>query len=466
MAKYLASVRYSAYQCTENFVSDVDGLKRETPVIVRTNRGTEVGKIVSRVFELPPDSQIKGFGEILRRMTPADAERARYLEYELRFREHQRGQELIERHQLPMKLVYAEHLFGGEKIIFYFLAESRVDFRALVRDLAREFHTRIELRQIGVRDEARLLAEYEACGQRLCCKQFLLKLEPVSMRMAKLQKATLDPGKISGRCGRLKCCLRYEDEVYAELREKLPPKGARVRTATVTGVVVGAEILPQTVTITLEDGAQVKASVGEILEVLPPEAGGTAEALPAAFLDDDATETSPVGLEATGEQESLPEEEASAPPTAEVVVEPAPLSEARWPPLQKPDRTAKMFAKESAVEKETRESSPFLPGGAEAEAGAPPQHPRKRKTRPEGRPPAAPVAESPSTPSSGGAGTPTASEKNAARRETGGEAQPRQSATPGEAGPSPSPRSSRRRRRRRRHQKQTDSDGNAAADDT
>ena len=118
-----------------------------------------------------------------------------------------------------MQLVDVEHLFGGERIVVYYLAETRVDFRELVRALAGEFQTRIEMRQIGVRDEAKLLADYGDCGCPVCCNTHLVQMPPVSMRMAKLQKATLDPTKISGRCGRLKCCLRYEYENY----EHAPP---------------------------------------------------------------------------------------------------------------------------------------------------------------------------------------------------------------------------------------------------
>src|SRR4029077_2248512 len=112
--------------------------------------------------------------------------------------------------KLQMELIDVECLFGGERIIFYFLAEKRVDFRDLVKDLAREYQTRIEMRQIGVRDEAKLLADYGDCGKPVCCNTHMSVMPPVSMRMAKLQKSTLDPSKISGRCGRLKCCLRFE----------------------------------------------------------------------------------------------------------------------------------------------------------------------------------------------------------------------------------------------------------------
>ncbi len=126
-------------------------------------------------------------------------------------------QQHIERLGLKMQLVDAEHVFGGERVIIYYLAENRVDFRELVRLLAGEFQTRIEMRQIGVRDEAKLLADFGDCGGPVCCNTHLVQMPPVSMRMAKLQKATLDPTKISGRCGRLKCCLRYEYETYEEI---------------------------------------------------------------------------------------------------------------------------------------------------------------------------------------------------------------------------------------------------------
>ena len=135
-------------------------------------------------------------------------------------------QQYVERLGLEMQLVDVEHVFGGERIVVYYLAESRVDFRELVRLLAGEFQTRIEMRQIGVRDEAKLLADYGDCGCPVCCNTHLVQMPPVSMKMAKLQKATLDPTKISGRCGRLKCCLRYEYETYEQMREQ-PPADAR-----------------------------------------------------------------------------------------------------------------------------------------------------------------------------------------------------------------------------------------------
>ncbi len=137
-------------------------------------------------------------------------------------REFEICQSYVRNLKLEMDLVDLEHVFGGERIVVYYLAEHRIDFRELVRQLAAEFQTRIEMRQIGVRDEAKLLADYGDCGKPVCCNTHLSSMPPVSMKMAKLQKATLDPAKISGRCGRLKCCLRYEYDTYAQLQKQLP----------------------------------------------------------------------------------------------------------------------------------------------------------------------------------------------------------------------------------------------------
>jgi cell fate regulator YaaT (PSP1 superfamily) len=156
------------------------------------------------------------------------------------------------------------------------MSEDRVDFRDLVRDLAHDFHTRIEMHQVGARDEARLVADYEICGRECCCKNFLKTLRPVSMRMAKLQKATLDPAKVSGRCGRLRCCLRYEHEGYEELNKKLPRLGLRVRTDRGAGTIRDRQILTQLLTIEYDsDGLVETVGLEEVVEqnVPMPEVG-------------------------------------------------------------------------------------------------------------------------------------------------------------------------------------------------
>lgn len=175
--------------------------------------------------------------------------------------------ELIKELGTSMRLVDAEPILGGELVTFYYMSEDRVDFRELVRRLAAEFHARIEMRQVGARDEARLTADYERCGQYCCCKGFLKVLKPVSMRSAKVQKATLDPLKISGRCGRLMCCLRYEDQTYKELKASLPRKQTRVGTSEGPGVVIDGKILVQLVLVRLEeDQREIAVPVEELMD--------------------------------------------------------------------------------------------------------------------------------------------------------------------------------------------------------
>jgi cell fate regulator YaaT (PSP1 superfamily) len=193
--------------------------RRGAKVVARTDRGLEAGEVLC---EAAPDAlaQLRdpGAGQILREMMPEDLNELGRIRQQARA-EMETCQQHVDRLGLKMQLVDVEHIFGGERVVIYYLSESRVDFRELVRTLAGEFQTRIEMRQIGVRDEAKLLADYGDCGCPVCCNNHLVQMPPVSMRMAKLQKATLDPTKISGRCGRLKCCLRYEYETYEQLQQ-------------------------------------------------------------------------------------------------------------------------------------------------------------------------------------------------------------------------------------------------------
>ena len=242
-------------------------------LVVRTDRGTEIaemltttcsnggcGKSITREKMLEyidnsggADYPFSENGRILRVATVADLAEQDKLN-ESRAKDLALARELTAKYTLPMKVVEVEYLLGGERVMFYFTSEHRIDFRTLVRDLAHHLHTRIELRQVGARDDARLTADYEKCGQHCCCKQFLKVLTPVSMRSAKVQKATLDPAKISGRCGRLMCCLRYEDQTYEELRKKLPKRNTRVRTAQGEGWVIDGQILTQLVMVQYDDG--------------------------------------------------------------------------------------------------------------------------------------------------------------------------------------------------------------------
>lgn len=251
-------------------------------VVIATSRGIEVGEQVSLscsgcdksvkreqikdwVSTNGHDSFIFEAGRILREATAGDLSEYAHIQEGLK-EKRQFAQRVAERHGLPMKVVESEHLFGGERIIFYFTADERIDFRGLVKDLAREYRTRIEMRQIGARDEARLLADYETCGREVCCKTFLKTLKPISMRMAKLQKATLDPSQVSGRCGRLKCCLRYEHESYEELDKRLPGMGKRISTVHGVGVVVNRQILTQLIQIRKDDDTLITVVVEDLGE--------------------------------------------------------------------------------------------------------------------------------------------------------------------------------------------------------
>jgi cell fate regulator YaaT (PSP1 superfamily) len=239
--------------------------RRGEAVILKTERGLEAGQLLCpatpQAIAAVPDPTT---GEILRPATADDRKKIDQLA-DLQKKEYDAGTRLIAQHRLAMQLVDVEHLFGGERIVFYFLSEARVDFRELVKSMAREFHTRIELRQIGVRDEAKLLADYGDCGKPVCCNTHMVVMPPVSMRMAKLQKSTLDPSKISGRCGRLKCCLRFEQDVYEEFQAELPPVGSRVVTQKGQGRVLAQEILARRLLIEFEDGRRLPVPVAEVL---------------------------------------------------------------------------------------------------------------------------------------------------------------------------------------------------------
>ena len=236
-------------------------------VLVRSDRGTEVGEVLCPATDRTASFLENPFrGQILRAATPDDLS----AESQLVEREKQglaACREFAARRRLQMDLVDVEAIFGGERMVFYYVSEKRVDFRELVKDLARAMQTRIEMRQIGVRDEAKLLADYGDCGKPVCCNTHLSRMPPVSMRMAKLQKTTLDPSKISGRCGRLKCCLRYEFDTYQALERELPAVGSKVVTRRGQGRVIALEVLAQKVVVEFEDRRRTVVAPDEILGV-------------------------------------------------------------------------------------------------------------------------------------------------------------------------------------------------------
>ena len=246
---------------------------RGVQVIVRTERGQEAGVVLCEATEQSLEHVTNpGGGQIVREMNAADSKEVFRIRAQERTEFETCGR-IIAQLGLDMQLVDVEHIFGGERVIVYYLSENRVDFRELVKLLASEFQTRIEMRQIGVRDEAKLLADYGDCGKPVCCNTHLSEMPPVSMKMAKLQKATLDPTKISGRCGRLKCCLRYEYDTYEHLQQELPPIGSDIVTSGGRSRVLAHEILAQQLLVETEDHRRVLVPASDVLTILKRGAG-------------------------------------------------------------------------------------------------------------------------------------------------------------------------------------------------
>ncbi len=261
-------VRYGQMRHVGEYEGSADRTHpRGERVVVRSDRGTEIGEVLCRATDRTASFLANPFrGQILRVATPED------LAAESRSGERARRgfaacSEFSAVRRLQMDLVDVEAIFGDERMVFYYIAEKRVDFRELVKDLARALQTRIEMRQIGVRDEAKLLADYGDCGKPVCCNTHLTRMPPVSMRMAKVQKTTLDPSKISGRCGRLKCCLRYEFDTYRALERELPAVGSRVVTPRGTGRVLALEVLARKVVVELEDYRRIVVARDDIVDV-------------------------------------------------------------------------------------------------------------------------------------------------------------------------------------------------------
>lgn len=226
-------------------------LEKGGHVVVETARGVECGEVVIPNKQVSDETLVRPLKPVLRAANPEDLKRAR----ENAAREQKAMalcQERIAAHKLDMKLVDVEYTFDNSKILFYFTADGRVDFRELVKDLASVFRTRIELRQIGVRDEAKMLGGLGICGRPFCCSQFLGDFQPVSIKMAKEQGLSLNPTKISGSCGRLMCCLKYEQEAYESLLRITPKNGAVVTTKEGKGVVTDVSLLTGVVKVRLD----------------------------------------------------------------------------------------------------------------------------------------------------------------------------------------------------------------------
>ena len=246
-------------------------LKKGEKVIVETDRGRALGIVVVPPVEKENADLPKGLKNVLRMATEEDlamsATNAAREETALRY-----CKDRIRERKMEMKLVKAEYLFDGSKIIFYFTADGRIDFRELVKDLAHHFHTRIEMRQIGVRDEAKLIGGIGVCGRTLCCCTHMTEFAPVSVKMAKEQQLALNPTKISGQCGRLLCCLGYEYETYCKQRKGMPKCGHKMCVEGHETKVVDTDILRQQVTLRVDDGRSFKLSKDEFSELQKPDA--------------------------------------------------------------------------------------------------------------------------------------------------------------------------------------------------
>jgi cell fate regulator YaaT (PSP1 superfamily) len=369
-------VRYSHLRAVGEF--PYDGSAKPgcgSKIVIRSPRGTEIGEMLTstcpnagcsksvtrkemlQYIENSGGREYPFFteGRALRVATPEDLAHQTAIEaskHAMRMDAKRRAEAM----NLPMKIVEAEPILGGERLTFYFTSEERVDFRDLVRDLAAEHKTRIDMRQVGARDEARITADYERCGQHCCCKQFLKVLKPVSMKSAKQQKATLDPLKISGRCGRLMCCLRYEDQTYEELAKRLPRKKSRVGTPEGDGIVLDTQILTQLALVQLE---------GEDKQVAVPVEELTAPSGPPVVRPGPVMGPGPGGprREMRGAGPARPEPRRPEGPPAPVA-RPVPMQEQR--PVQPPTGTGPA-------------------GGGGEEAGRPDGAGRKRRRRRRGR---------------------------------------------------------------------------------
>ena len=238
----VVGVRFKEVGKVYYFDPDGKKLKKGDRVIVETVRGIECGEVAMDNREVPDDQIVKPLKMLIREATPEDLAAAEKIAAKEKEAYEVCCQKIIQ-HKLDMKLVEVEYTFDGSKVLFYFTADGRIDFRDLVKDLAGVFRTRIELRQIGVRDESKMIGGLGMCGRAFCCSTFLGDFQPVSIKMAKEQGLSLNPVKISGTCGRLMCCLKYEQNAYEHLLKITPKQGAIVETAEGKGVVIENNLL-------------------------------------------------------------------------------------------------------------------------------------------------------------------------------------------------------------------------------
>ena len=263
---YVIGIRFREVGKVYYFDPKGKNFEKGQHVIVETMKGIECGEVVMTNRLLPDDDMVQTLRGIIREASESD------LKKDMENREKEQKafeicEQKIKQHGLEMKLVNVEYMFDGNKILFYFTAEGRVDFRDLVKDLAYIFRTRIELRQIGVRDEAKKLGGLGICGRPFCCNTFLGDFQPVSIKMAKEQGMILNPTKISGTCGRLMCCLKYEQDVYNDLLKITPKIGAIVNTPDGKGTVVDVNLITGILTVSLHKSMNAAARNYKVSDV-------------------------------------------------------------------------------------------------------------------------------------------------------------------------------------------------------
>jgi cell fate regulator YaaT (PSP1 superfamily) len=239
-------------------------------IVCELDKGETLGVVATE----PVNTTKEGLKKMLRKATPEELSAYALLK-EKGAHAFAVCRKKIQEMNLPMKLLRAEYTFGGSKLLFYFFSENRVDFRDLVKDLAKEFKIRIEMRQVGVRDEAKIIGGLGNCGNVVCCKRFLNNFSIVSIKMMKEQSLALNPAKISGVCGRLMCCLSYEHDMYLELKRNFPKLGKRVKTPRGEGKVLKHNALTSTISVLLDDGKEVTVPVKDVIQGQAGQTGGT-----------------------------------------------------------------------------------------------------------------------------------------------------------------------------------------------
>lgn len=327
--------------------------------VVETVRGMEYGEVAILPREIPDDEIVSPLKPVIRVATEEDKRRVE----QNRVAEKEAlvvGTERIEAHGLDMKLVNVEYTFDGKKVVFYFTADGRVDFRELVRDLAARFHTRIELRQIGIRDEARMLGGIGPCGREVCCKSFMTDFIPVSIRMAKDQGLSLNPTKISGLCGRLMCCLQFENDTYVKLRKELPKQGADVITADGPGEITEVEILQGKVKVrvTLPDlSCEVREYLPEEIKIV---AKNEREEAQRELADKAPAAVVPKPAVRPSVNRTVREKQETEKAVSETESEPAPKAVTRkvhmWPPREDLEITVEETAEDEKPAEEKQEN--------------------------------------------------------------------------------------------------------------